>query len=222
MTLIARLQGVYLAGLVFCLCVLPACRIDAQQSPPNSETFSECSGVFAFKNTGGWREDVAVTIYDRDGQIWYEAEFNREGFDVLRDAGPNKIRPLILIYGDYVPVFRCVSYSRNWYAVIVIEDEMNPVIQYMLRNDSLFEWQSWDTYYLGKWIRFNEKENPLRTDINSTEIIEPPSQDIPTRASKINGDWMKLEWTAKGGEERNGWIKWRENANQVVVWFPYS
>jgi len=172
---------------------------------------------------GGWREDVAVTIYDEDGQIWYEAEFNREGFDVLRDAGPNTIRPLILIYGDYVPVFRCVSYSRNWYAVIVVEDEKNPVTKYMLRNNSLFEWQSWDEYYLGKWIRFEQDENPPRTTINSKENLEPPEQNTPTRATQINGDWMQLEWTTLNGEAKSGWIKWRdEKTNRVLVWLPYS
>lgn len=220
---IARFRGFYLAAIVICYCVLPACRIDAQQSPPKSEKFSTCSGVFAFQNIGGWREDVAVTIYDEDGQVWYMSEFNREGFDVLRDAGPNKISPLVLIYGDYVPVLRCVSYSRNWYAVIVVEDDQNPVIKYMLRNDSLFAWQSWDTYYLGKWIRFDQKGNPLRTNINSTEIIETPSQDTPTRATRISGDWIKLEWSTKTGEKQSGWIKWRdENNNRILVGFPYS
>lgn len=219
-SLVIRLR---LVVIVFCLCQLAACDIDPQNFPPKSEEFSGCDGVFAFRNTGGWREDVAVKIYDEDGKIWYKAEFNREGFDDLRDAGPNKISPLVLIYGDYVPVFRCASYSRNWYAVIVVEGEKNPVIKYMLRNDSLFAWQSWDTYYLGKWIRFDQKENPLRTNINSTEIIESPSQDTPTRATRISGDWIKLEWSTKSGENQGGWIKWRdENNNRILVGFPYS
>lgn len=220
---IERFRGVCLAAIVMCYCVLPACRIDAQHSPPKNEEFTKCSGVFAFQNTGGWPADASVTIYDEDGQVWYKSEFNREGFDVLRDAGPNTISPLVLIYGDYVPVFRCVSYSRNWYAVIVVEDDRNPVIKYMLRNDALFAWQSWDTYYLGKWIRFDQIGNPLRTNMNSTEIIEAPSQDTPTRATQISGDWIKLEWPTKTGEKQSGWIKWRdENNNRILVGFPYS
>ncbi len=211
------------AFILLCLCVLPACSIDVQKSPPKSEEFSDCSGVFAFRNTGAEKEGNAVKIYDGEGKVWYAAEFHEEGFDSRGDAGPNRIKPLVLFAGDYVPVFRCVSYSRNWYAVIVEEDEKNPVIKYMLRNDSLFSWQSWNTYFLGKWIRFEKNENPLRAHIDSAEIIEAPDQDTPTRATRINGDRMKLEWTTPSGETHSGWINWRdEETNQVKVWFPYS
>jgi hypothetical protein len=214
---------IYLSGMVLCSLFVSACSINAQESPPSNENFSACSGVFAFRNTGGWRDDEAVKIYDENGDIWYMAAFHRPEFDGLTDTGPNQIRPFLLFRGDYTPVFRCVSYSRHWYAVIVVEDEQNPVIKYILRNDSLFEWQSWDRYYLGKWIRFNPKTNPLRKDINSTDIIDFPGEETRTRASKLEGHWMKLEWTTQTGETQSGWIKWRdEKTNRVLVWFPYA
>ncbi len=218
-----RMSVIYFVALLLFTAFCVACGVNAQSSPPSQEKFSDCSGVFAFRNTGGWKKDVAVEIYDQDGRIWYRAEFNREGFDSGRDAGPNKIRPFVLVQGDYTPVFRCVSYSRNWYAVLVVEDEYNPVIKYMLRNDSLFEWKSWDQYYLGRWIRFDSKTNPLRTTIDSPDILEFPGQDTPTRMSSLDGDWMRLEWTDGIGEKRSGWIKWRDGkTKRVLVWFPYA
>lgn len=218
-----RMRVIYLVALLLFTVFCAACGVNAQNSPPSLEKFSECSGVFAFRNTGGWKKDVAVEIYDQDGNTWYRAEFNKEGFDSGRDAGPNKIIPLILEQGDYTPVFRCVSYSKNWYAVLVVEDDLNPVVKYMLRHDSLFEWKSWDHYYFGRWIKFDPKTNPLHTNIDSSDILEFPSQDTPTRMSNLEGDWMKLEWLNGTGEKLSGWIKWRdENTNRVIVSFPYA
>jgi hypothetical protein len=218
-----RIGMIHLSGVVLCSCIVSACSIIAQESPPSKEKFSACLGVFAFRNAGWEKEGDTVKIYDRNGNIWYAAGFHKEGFDSQGDAGPNKIKPLVLFAGDYRPVFRCVSYSRNWYAVVVVEDEQNPVIKYMLRSDSLFEWQSWHEYYLGKWIRFNSKANPLRDDINSMVVIDFPGEETRTRASKLEGDWMKLEWTTQNGAAQSGWIKWRdEKTNRVLVWFPYA
>lgn len=221
--LFSRLRTVCFAGIISFSFVLSACSINAQSSPPSKEEFTDCSGVYAFRNTGNEKEGDAVKIYDKEGHIWYRSPYHVQGFDSQGDAGPNKIKPLVLFAGDYTPVFRCVSYSRNWYAVIVVEDERDPVIKFMLRSDPLFDWQSWDTYYLDNWIRFDPEENPLRASINSADIIGFPGQDVPVHASKLDGDWMKLEWTTPNGEKRNGWIKWRdESTNRIMVSFPYK
>jgi hypothetical protein len=218
-----RMRFARLVAALICAGIIAGCGINAQLPPPGQEAFADCTGVFEFRNKPGYGKDASVNVYDEDGSIWYRAEFNKDGFDALRDAGPNPITPLVHFQGEYTPVFRCVSRSANWYAVVVVEDDSNPIVKYMRRDDGTFEYKSWNQYFEKKWIRFDAKVNPLRPTVDSNVILEFPGEDIRMTMTTLDGDWMKLEWTNDSGEARTGWIRWRDGrSNRIIVSFPYA
>jgi hypothetical protein len=222
--IVFRLQFLLLFTLV-----ISGCRTTADTPPPSREKFDECSGVVAFKTTEQWGENAAVRVYDENAAIWYMAEFNRPEFNAIRHMGPNPISPLTFIRGSYTPEFRCAGTSPNWFRVIAVEADRDPVLKYIRRSDRMFEWKPWDQYFLRRYIRFDRQANPLYLRRGGGEQISPADNIEHFYAAKLEGDWLQLDWKERAFiagrnavEQKTGWIKWRDPETGRVIAFPHQ
>ncbi len=169
-----------------------------------------------------WQAKRFLTIYNRDGSIWYhfsvqpsDPDFYRKRPISRKDFVPLGPVPRFNEEGDEIltdsQVFlRLVAEAPNWYEVEVNSESRET--KYLDRTDGLWTKVDWsDVFNQSAFVYF---------DPTSVAVLEKPNGKPATECrantstkhtfSKLDGDWMFIDDRIFQASDCRGWVRWRK------------
>lgn len=165
-------------------------------------------------------KNQVMRLYNQDGTLWFALSLDDE--ETARETIERKedFHPFRADHDDWSFVFNCVRQDRRYYHVVVNEDTGSK--KFIRKDESHFKLGTWEQYILDCFaVDFKAADNPLREEPNGRPILVAISKGSTFHPDKIDGDWLKVRWSAGDDGTRGpnfGWIKWKEN-NRIVIFF---
>lgn len=166
--------------------------------------------------TANWLAASSLTLYNRDGTIWYSFSLRSSDPRHFLKNEKEKFLPFSTDFGDEGITLRVVAESSTWYEVEI--NEVTQSTKFILKNDPLWVKVTWN-YFLAKVrvMSFDGQNKPLLYDKPNGEVIEDTSElkwnDLRFRL-KIEGEWAFVEGYLFS-KPYQGWVKWRRGREML-------
>lgn len=135
-----------------------------------------------------------------------------------------------IIWLDYAQfVFRCTSVSDNWLQVIINNETGE---QLWIKRSESIEFETWESFLKGMFMitRLETNSQAIRVlpSGNAEEIIYTSNDCFQVKSMK--GDWIEIFNSENCDDDEvnskekisSGWIKWRDQNNLLIIYYPTS
>lgn len=159
-----------------------------------------------------------INFYHDDLSIWKKIK--------IENFVSSDIIPFSYSAEKRIIVFRCMNIGENYYEVVVNEKSNNK--KYILKDPSRIKFKEWENYILDDVfsVDFDLNSNPIRIlpSINSdTKFISPSMYGgYIFQPVTVKNEWLQIKWESDDGEFEEGWIKWRDQGELLIVPFYFA
>ena len=215
---VPRLVFVGVLGLVI-FAGAEALRAHATAAQARPESIAGTIGVVSLDPNG---KNSKIRFFNRDGSVWYEYTF--EGDKGVPQATRNSFKPFAFHADYYLLALKCVRRDAKYFEVIVDEDRsLTKLVRISDRN---MRFQTWQEHLLTLFaVDFDRSANPVRRSPAGRAYDRPMPKHLVFSPVQIQGNWMKIRWTAQNTRKRRseaGWIRWRDRNHLLIEPFYIS
>lgn len=138
--------------------------------------------------------------------------------DTIKIYDANLMIKSVFIWTDECQVFffPCIDKTHKYYKVILDNDE----IGYIPKNSKQVIFRTWKDHIIKdvSFVKFDGLANPIMKKPNKkSEILDYNNEEF-YQPIKIRGDWLEIKF----GDNKCGWIKWRNNCNLIIEFFYFA
>lgn len=165
-----------------------------------------------------YEKSDSLVFYNDDKTVWLKFDpYFRE--DESSFTMPSNFSPLAFHPDYFLLVLRVVE-IKGGFAKVVIDEDQKKYSKVDLNSQTL-KYLEWSDFISG----ISEVELPNKNEIYKTpesELKIDFSRDeyIEFKPHKVSDDWLQIKWS-NGNESYSGWVKWRDEKDNLLVNFYY-
>ena len=198
-------------------------RNESESKPRNeSEKFYLAKTIGLIVLADEYKKGDFVRIYNADGTLWYEFTFYYDDSDGKFEFQNSEFLPFSFHPDHFSLALKCVAEQKDLYEVIVNEE--TGLRKFVKKEDKTLRFEKWPDHVRKVFsIVPREGSNVIRDSPNGKASSFPPP-DAPLHPTEIAGNWIRVTWkdSAKGNQDRSGWLLWRDKNNLLIELFYAS
>lgn len=165
-----------------------------------------------------YEKSDSLVFYNEDNTVWLKFDpYFRE--DELSFTMPSNFNPLAFHPDYFLLVLRVVEIEDGF--ATVVTDEAQKKYSRVDLNSQTLKYLEWSDFISSiSAVELPNKNEIFKTPESELKIDYSRDEYIEFKPYKVSDDWLQIKWSSEN-ESYSGWVKWRDEKDNLLVNFYY-